>query len=43
VNGVKFPFATTEIDLKTGKLLESTKTKSVQINPSLRPTLFDAL
>jgi hypothetical protein len=43
VNGLKFPFATTEIDLKTGKLLESTTTKSVQINPSLRPTLFDEL
>jgi hypothetical protein len=41
VNGVKFPFATTETDLKTGKLLESTTTKNMKINPSLPPTLFD--
>jgi hypothetical protein len=43
VNGVKFPFATIEIDLKTGKLLESTITKSVKINPTLPATLFDKL
>ena len=43
VNGVKFPFATTEKDLNTGKLLESTTTKGVKINPTLPPTLFDEL
>jgi hypothetical protein len=43
VNGVKFPFATTETDLKTGKLLESTTTKNVKINPPLPPMLFDKL
>jgi hypothetical protein len=43
VNGVKFPFATTETDLNTGKVLESTTTKSVKINPTLSPTLFDKL
>jgi hypothetical protein len=43
VKGVKFPFATTETDLNTGKLLESTVTKSVKINPTLSPTLFDKL
>jgi hypothetical protein len=43
VSGVKFPFATTETDLNTGKLLESTTTKSVKINPTLSPTLFDKL
>jgi hypothetical protein len=43
VNGVKFPFATAETDLNTGKLLESTVTKSVRINPTLPPTLFDKL
>jgi hypothetical protein len=41
VEGVKFPFATAETDLNTGKLLESTITKSVKINPTLPPTLFD--
>jgi outer membrane lipoprotein-sorting protein len=43
VNGVKFPFATTETDLNTSKLLESTITKSVKINPTLPATLFDKL
>jgi hypothetical protein len=43
VNGVKFPFATTETDLKTGELLESTITKGVKVNPTLSPTLFDKL
>ena len=43
VNGVKFPFATAETDLNTGRLLESTIMKSVKINPSLPPTLFDKL
>jgi hypothetical protein len=43
VNGVKFPFAITEKDLKTGKLLESTVTKNVKINPPLLPGFFDRL
>jgi len=43
VNGVKFPFATTETDLKTGKVLESTLTKSIKVNPALLPTFFDKL
>ncbi|HYK23230.1 MAG TPA: hypothetical protein VEU75_01045, partial [Candidatus Acidoferrum sp.] len=43
VNGVKFPFATAETDLNTGRLLESTIMESVKINPSLPPTLFDKL
>jgi hypothetical protein len=41
VNGVKFPFATAETDLNNSKLLESTVTKSVKINPTLPLTLFD--
>jgi hypothetical protein len=43
VNGVKFPFATTETDLTTGKLLESTVVNNVTINPKLVPTFFDKL
>jgi hypothetical protein len=43
VSGVKFPFATTETDLNTGKLLESTTTKSVKVNASLPATFFDKL
>jgi len=42
VNSVKFPFATTDTELNTGKLLETTTTKSVKINPTLPPTLFDS-
>jgi outer membrane lipoprotein-sorting protein len=43
VGDVKFPFATTETDLNTGKVLESTTTKNVKINPTLPPTFFDKL
>jgi hypothetical protein len=43
VDGVKFPFATAETDPNTGARLESTITKSVKINPTLPPTLFDKL
>ena len=43
VNGVKFPFVTAETDLDTGRLLESTATKSVKINPTLPLTFFDKL
>ena len=43
VDGVKFSFATAETDLNTGKLLESTITKNVKINPTLPPALFDKL
>jgi zinc protease len=43
VNGVKFPFGTTETDLNTSKLLESTITKSIKIDPTLPSTLFDKL
>jgi outer membrane lipoprotein-sorting protein len=43
VGGVKFPFATAETDLKTGKVLESTTTKNVKLNPSLPPRFFDSL
>src|SRR6266436_5765583 len=35
VAGVRFAFASTEIDLKTGKELESSKISSVKVNPSL--------
>ena len=43
VNRVKFPFATAETDLNTGKLLESTIIKSVRLNPALPSTFFDQL
>jgi hypothetical protein len=43
VNGLQFPFATTEIDLHTGKVLETTTAKAVKINQTLPPTLFNTL
>ena len=43
INGVKFPFATTETDLTSGKLLESTVTKNVTINLTLIPAFFERL
>jgi hypothetical protein len=43
VNGVKFPFATTETDVNTGKVLERTATKSAKANPTLPAAFFDHL
>jgi hypothetical protein len=43
VNGVKFPFATTETDVNTGKVLERTATKSAKTNPTLPAAFFDHL
>jgi hypothetical protein len=43
IAGVKFPFATTETDLKTGKVIESTTVKSIKVNPPIDPTIFEKL
>ena len=43
VSGVKFAFATSEIDLKTGKQLESTKISSIKVNPLLDESIFKKL
>ena len=43
VAGVRFPFATTEIDLKTGKELERTKINSVKANPPIDELTFNKL
>ena len=43
VNGVKFAFASTETDLQTGKLLETTRVNEIVINPKIDPTIFDQL
>jgi len=43
VAGVRFAFASTEIDLKTGKELESSKISSVKVNPSLDQSIFKKL
>jgi hypothetical protein len=41
VAGVQFAFATTEVDLKTGKELERTKINGLKINPPIDQSIFE--
>ncbi len=43
ISGVQFAFANTEIDLKTGKVLESTKVNRIEVNPSIDSSIFEKL
>jgi hypothetical protein len=43
VSGVQFAFASTEIDLKTGKELESAKINSVKVNTPIDGAIFEKL
>ena len=43
IAGVRFAFASTEIDLKTGKQLESTKISSIKVNPPFDESIFKKL
>jgi len=43
IAGVKFPFATTDTDVKTGKVIETTTVKSIKVNPPIDPTIFKRL
>jgi hypothetical protein len=43
VSGVQFAFASSETDLKTGKVLETAQIKSIKINPPIDPSLFQKL
>ena len=43
VSGVQFAFASIEIDLKTGKELESSKISSIKVNPPLDESIFKKL
>jgi hypothetical protein len=43
ISGVQFAFASAEIDLKTGKVLESTKVNKIEVNPSINQSIFDKL
>jgi hypothetical protein len=36
-------FASSEIDLQSGKVLETTAIRSVKINPALAPSIFEKL
>jgi len=41
ISGVRFAFAGSETDLKTGKVLETSQVKSIKINPPLADALFE--
>ncbi|HWY50617.1 MAG TPA: hypothetical protein VNW72_03965 [Chthoniobacterales bacterium] len=43
VSGVRFAFASTEIDLKTGKQLETAKVSTIKVNPPLNESIFEKL
>jgi hypothetical protein len=43
VDGVWFPFANTETDLKTGKVLETTTVKDIRLNPPIKESIFTDL
>jgi hypothetical protein len=42
-SGVQFAFASSETDLRSGKVLETTVVRSVKINPPFVPSIFEKL
>jgi hypothetical protein len=43
VNGVMYAFHSEEIDLQTGKVLETTAVKEIRVNPAIDPAIFSKL
>lgn len=43
VNGYWFAFAGEDVDLKTGKVLETSKVKEIKVNPPIDPAIFNKL
>jgi len=43
MSGVRFAFANSETDLKTGKVLETSRINTIKINPALSDSLFEKL
>jgi hypothetical protein len=43
ISGVRFAFAGSETDLKTGKVLETSQIKSIKVNPIIDPSFFEKL
>ena len=43
ISGVQFSFANTDVDLTTGKVLETTTVKSILVNPVVAETIFEKL
>lgn len=42
-DGVLFPFVSTDVDLATGKILETTRVRSVKLNSQFDPAIFNAI
>ena len=43
VDGFWFPFATEDVDLNTGKVLETAMIKETKVNPQIDPVIFSKL
>ena len=43
VDGVWFAFADEDVDLKTGKMIETTQIKDIKVNPPIDPSIFEKL
>jgi hypothetical protein len=43
ISGVRFAFASSETDLKTGKVLETARINSIKINPPIADSVFEKL
>jgi hypothetical protein len=43
VDGVFFPFVSTDTDLATGKILETTRVRSIKLNPQFDASIFSTL
>jgi len=43
VDGVWFAFAIEDVDLKTGKVLETAQIKDIKVNPTIDPSIFEKL
>ncbi len=43
IAGVQFSFANTDVDLATGKVLETTTVKSILVNPAVAEVIFETL
>ena len=43
VNGVWFAFAGEDVDLKTGKVIETTTVKEIKLNPPIDAAIFTKL
>jgi hypothetical protein len=41
ISGVRFAFAGSETDLKTGKVLETSQIKSIKVNPIIDASFFE--